>query len=346
MPINSRFARRSLLLTGAAALTGAAFRPLVSTAGAAAPNPAAALPPLLVGDQKSARVLLLDSAVPEWDPAATPSPVLWEFDPVGDSRYADLLPDGTFTYVSEAKNRTVAGQRYVLTTASYGFAAVVRYPDKSRYWGGRVTLATSGRTDDLNPHSIELLPTGDVAVASSRSGDIRLYGASQSPSAPLAFTAPLAGAHGVHWDPAGSLLWAVGDTHLVAYTLGGTPGSPQIAVTHTFPLPKPVPAAEAGGHDLNRVDGQPDLLWVSTASGLFQFSISRREFAPYLPPGCPGALAKVKAAGNAGTVLAFTAPDDGARPNWQTRRVRTGTGTAYTLVNGGIYKARWWEGPH
>ncbi|WTF12029.1 hypothetical protein OG846_00095 [Streptomyces sp. NBC_01601] len=105
----------------------------------------------------------------------------WSFTPDGDSRYADLQPASSFTYVSEAKARTSGGSTLVLVTASYGFAAVVEYPTGKRRWAGLV--AGSGPGDDLNPHGIELLPDGNVAVACSRGNTVRVYAASQGPTA-------------------------------------------------------------------------------------------------------------------------------------------------------------------
>lgn len=82
--------RRSLLLGGLGAALGIAL-PIGGNARAAT------APPVLVGDQKARKVLLLDSTKTNWDLAADPSVVQWTFTPDGDSLYADRQPGSRFT---------------------------------------------------------------------------------------------------------------------------------------------------------------------------------------------------------------------------------------------------------
>ncbi|MGC9437693.1 DUF6528 family protein [Streptomyces sp. WG5] len=341
MGARTTWTRRGLLL-GALGVGATATLQLAGSGRATA----AALPPLLVGDQKSRRVFLLDSATATWDPSADPAPVRWEFTPEGDSRYSDLDPGRSWTYVSEVKCRTWQGKTYLLTTASYGFAAVVEYPGKNRYWAARVTDAAG--TELANPHSIELLPGGNVAVALSGSNEVRLYAASRSPYATEFTSVPLTSAHGVHWDPATEMLWAVGHGQLAAYTLSGPASEQTLVRSYVIDLPELRPGRAPGGHDLNAVAGEPDLFWVSTTDGLLQYSKSRRQFAPYTASSCAGTLANVKAVSNVGRTVALTAPDGGLDREWWTRSVRVDNGSvpAHTLggaAYGGIYKARWWQ---
>ncbi|MGW4303592.1 DUF6528 family protein [Streptomyces sp. NPDC004646] len=325
--------RRSLLLGGMGAALGLAL-PLGGKARAAT------APPVLVGDQKARKVLLLDSAKTTWDPANDPSVVQWSFTPDGDSRYADLQPTSSFTYVSEVKARTSGGPMLVLVTASYGFAAVVEYPTGKRRWAGLV--AGSGPGDDLNPHSIELLPDGNVAVACSSGNAVRVYAASQGPTATDHFTTPLTTAHGVHWDSGANVLWAVGGSKLAAYTLAGTPAQPVLTEKTSASVDLPT----SDGHDVGAVTGSSDLLWVSTGSALYQYSKSARTFTPYGSTACGrGPWGGVKAVSNYGGTVLFTKPDGDLSPNWLTRYVRDASGVAapYALADGGVYKARWWQ---
>ncbi|SDO33344.1 DUF6528 family protein [Actinacidiphila guanduensis] len=326
----ARPSRRALLLGAAGAGVGAVL-PLHRTAAAAT------VPAVVVGDQRSRRALVLDGTQTSWDPAADPSVVLWSFAPDGDARYADLAPAESFTYVSEVKARSLDGVPHLLVTASYGFAAVVEYGTGARRWGGLV--ATSGPGADLNPHSAELLPNGNVAVACSAGDAVRIYSAAQGPASTGFTAADLATAHGVHWDDGQGVLWAVGGSTLVAYDIG-TADNPALTVRTTVPLPTP------DGHDVNAVSGSPDLLWVATGTALYRFSKSARTFAPYTAPTCgAGPWGGVKAVSNAGDTVLFTEPDGDLTPNWQTRYARIASGTAapYTLAGGGIYKARWWQ---
>ncbi|MFJ8646092.1 DUF6528 family protein [Streptomyces sp. NPDC093546] len=295
----------------------------------------AGTPDVLLTDQASKRVLLLDGARRAWDPAADPSAVRWAFSPLGDPRYADLEPGLSWVHPSEAKVRTWQGRTYVLTVASYGFAAVVEYPSGRRHWGG--TLAPG--TTRVNPHSIELLPNGNVAVAGSTGDVVRLYAASQGPAdVPFASYA-LEDAHGLQWDGARRVLWALGGARLVALRVGGTAARPALMKAFEVPLPTP------HGHDLGQVAGRPDRLWVSSGSAVYQYVKSARAFTQDFTGVADISRARVKAVGNdpvTGQVVS-TVPESGLGETWWTRKVAVHrpAGT-YELAGGGIYKARWW----
>ncbi|MFG3497911.1 DUF6528 family protein [Streptomyces sp. NPDC047928] len=289
---------------------------------------------MLVTEQVSRRILLLDGRRRDWGPAA----VRWAFSPVGDARYADLRPERSWVHPDEAKVRRRHGRTYVLTTASYGFAAVVAYPSGDRYWGG---VLSPGTIRD-NPHSIELLPDGDVAVASSTGGHVRVYAASLGPAGVPYAAYALPDAHGVHWDARQGVLWALGGDRLVALRVGGSPGWPVIHAVLDLPLPSP------GGHDLAPVARNPDRLWVTTGTEVLQYVKSRGVFVRDHPGAVSIGRARVKAVGDdplTGQVLS-TAPERGLGEPWWTTRVTVHRPAgAYRLVGGGIYKARWWL-PH
>lgn len=343
-------------LLGALALTlpaAATTLPAKVAPAAALPSGPSGPPDVLVTDQASRQLLLLDGSRGTWDPDADPSVVKWAFSPVGDPRYADLDPARSWVYPDEAKVRTRRGRTYVLTTASFGFAAVVEYPSGRRYWAG--TLAPGGI--ELNPHSIELLPDGDVAVAASTGGVVRLYAASRGGrSAPGPAPAgsgpgehvpyasyPLEEAHGLQWDARLKVLWALGRDRLVALEAGRTTAGPTLTRSFEVLLPG------LHGHDLLQVAGRPDRLWVTTGSAVFQYSTSRRAFVQDFADAREISRANVKAVGDdplTGRVLS-TVPERGLAETWWTREVTVhrpgGTPRLIRLVDGGIYKARWWR---
>ncbi|MGE9695827.1 DUF6528 family protein [Streptomyces sp. NRRL F-5630] len=343
---NRGVGRRALLVGALGAIGAGAAVSLPFTRKSFAATP----PGLLVGDQKARAVLLLDSAKTAWNPDTDSTVAAWRFAPDTDSRYADLNPAKSFTYVTEAKPVKVEGTSCVLVTASYGFAAVVEYPSGDRRWGG-VVSSDPGGGDDLNAHSIELLPSGNVAVACTSGGLVRLYAASQSPTSTAFTSVVLAGAHGVQWDPASGLLWAVGDHELVGYRPTGSAGQEKLLREKTFSLDSLNElSGTPQGHDLYAVSGQPDLLWVTTRTGVYQFSIGRGQFAPY--PGtswCSAQQDGVKSISNVGTSIAMTAPDGNLAKAWWSRRVHVedGPGQVTHVLGGegygGVYKARWWQ---
>ncbi|MGW2226416.1 DUF6528 family protein [Streptomyces formicae] len=332
--------RRAVLL-GAAGAGAAAALPAASASAASAGGIPAGTPPVLLTEQATRCVLVLDPRRRTWDPAVDPSVVKWQFSPLGDRRYADLSPDVSWVYPSEAKVRRLRGRTYVLTTASFGFVAVVEHPTGRRYWGTAI-----GPGDDLfNPHSAELLPDGNVAVACSTGARVRLYAASWGPRATRYAEAELKGAHGLHWDGARKVLWALGDDELVAYAVGGTAARPTLTRRSAVGLPVGTPGRTPGGHDLFPVAGRPGRLWVTTNAAVFQYEKRGGAFVQDFAGHEVISRKSVKAVGNdprTGQVLS-TVPEGGLGETWWTTTVSVHRPAgAYKLVNGGIYKARWW----
>ncbi len=304
----------------------------------------AGTPPVLLTEQATRRILVLDPGRRVWDPAADPSVVRWQFSPLGDPRYKDLRPDVSWVYPSEAKVRRHRRRTYVLTTASFGFVAVVEHPTGRRYWG-----AALGPGDDLfNPHSAEILPDGNVAVACSTGALVRLYAASQGPRAARYAEAVLKGAHGLHWDGARKALWALGDDELVTYRVGGKPARPALEQVSAVGLPVGTPGRTPGGHDLFPVAGRPGRLWVTTNAAVFQYDMSGGAFVQDFAGATEISRKSVKAVGDdprTGQVVT-TVPESGLGETWWTTTVGVHRPAgSYKLVNGGIYRARWWL-PH
>lgn len=314
----------AVLMTATTGVATAADRGAAGGAGAA---PAA---PIVAADQATRAVYVLDARQASWDAGSDDPGVLWSFSADGRRSLEDLRTDVTWTNPSEAKVRELDGRRYLLVTASGGLAAVVGYPDRDVYWAADTGVG--------NAHSIDLLPDGNVAVAASTGGYVRLYAASLGSRATEHAQVPLAGAHGVHWDPRTRLLWALGSRQLIGLQVGGTPREPELDVVRRVELPS------RGGHDLAPVLGSRGRLWVTTASAVYQYATSRREFVSY-PLQSRISGPGVKSVGDdpdTGQVL-VARPEPGNPCAWCTTRLflYRPDGTR-TLLRGGMYKARWW----
>ncbi|MGW6273033.1 DUF6528 family protein [Streptomyces sp. NPDC055060] len=297
-------------------------------------------PPVLLTDQATQKILVLDPRRRVWDPQNDASAVRWEFSPLRQPGYRDLRPEDSWVYPSESKVRRHKGRTYVLTTASFGFVAVVHHPSGKRYWGTAI-----GPGDDLfNPHSAEILPDGNVAVACSTGAQVRLYAASQGPRASRYAEAELKGAHGLHWDGAREVLWAIGDDELVTYEVGGTRARPTLTRRSSLGLPVGTPGKTPGGHDLFPVAARPGRLWVTTNASVFQYDIRAESFERDFAGHEEISRKSVKAVGDdprTGQVVS-TVPEAGLEETWWTTRVSVHRPAGeYELVDGGIYKARW-----
>jgi len=226
---------------------------------------------------------------------------------------------------------------YLLTTDSYGLAAVVPYPQGTgAYWAADV-----GRPN--NPHSIELLPDGNVAVAASTGDWVRVFTASQGPASTTYKEFKLEDAHGVYWDAGTKLLWAIGGHELVGLRVGGTPAAPVLTKVRGATLPT------NWGHDLQPVAGDPDRLWLTTGSQVYQYSIKQNAFLQDFPGVEAINRAGVKSIGDeraSGQVLG-TFVQTGNICTWCTDTVSLYEDEQAFLLHGAqIYKTRWWVDPN
>ncbi|MEV6968035.1 DUF6528 family protein [Hamadaea sp. NPDC051192] len=290
----------------------------------------AATTPVVVTDQASRRILVLD---PDRD-WSQESAVLWRWGPDADSGVEDL--EGSWRLPNDARLRRDAstGQQYVLVSDSCGLLAAVRYPQ-----GGAVAWSVNAGAE-ANPHGIERLPDGNVAAAASTGGWVRLYTASQGPRSDAHVEDRLPGAHEVLWRDDTQALWAVGDDLLVEYDVGGSPASPTLRRRASYDLPN------VGGHDLQPVAGDPRRLWVTTRGGVYQFDTFAGEFVAAPPPGTAVDRPNVKSVGTdlrSGVVLQTT-PKLNDECDWVTDQVDffgDSRQAFRTLPGAQIYRARW-----
>ncbi|WP_051965710.1 DUF6528 family protein [Kitasatospora mediocidica] len=328
--------RRAVLgLAAAAAGTlGVGAGPAAASGGGVVPT----LSLLLAADQASDRVLLLDPNDPSWwqggaaQRRAAARVALWSWSALDDTGLGALDPARSWQLVSDAKYRFLRGRQWVLCCASEGLAAVLPYPAGGAAWA---------TTADGNLHAIELLPDGNVAIAASEGGYIRLYAASQGPRATRNVQLDLVGAHGLYWDAVHHLLWALGSERLVGLAVGGTPAAPQLSVVRVVHLPDP------GGHDLTPVAQDHDRLWVATGRRVFQYSVSEDAFVGYAGQREID-LRGVKSVGDdpvTGQVLTVVPSTDNPCP-WCTSTVSFHRPDGSRRIEGtSLYRARWMPRP-
>jgi hypothetical protein len=147
------------------------------------------------------------------------------------------------------------------------YGCMISYPEGKLLWS---TEAAAN-----NPHSIELMPNGVIAIASSTGGEVRFFTTDKKTSRTPAAKVTLEDAHGVLWDDEKQVLWAIGRTVLAAYrvTLDGT----KVTVTEETSLRATIPSDWS--HDLAPVYGNTDALWISTGSHVYQYIKSTGKFS-------------------------------------------------------------------
>jgi hypothetical protein len=288
-----------------------------------------------VTDQASHRIVAYDPKEPDW---TKEDAVRWSWSANDVPAFESLR--SAWGQPTDAKLRRIDAWEglWVIVTDSRGLAAIVPYPaGDDRKWG----LKVGG-----NPHSAELLPNGNIAVAASTGGWVRVYASSQGPDAADYAEYKFPGAHGVHWDPEASLLWALGDDHLVALKVGGTDRSPELEEVRKIALPT------RHGHDLQPVYGDRDRLWVSTGIEVYQFVKSTGTFDMSYSGNESIRRSSVKSVGNlpngkvVSTVPDYTKGKVGGcgRNTWCTETVDFLPGTETRRLPGSaLYKARIWS---
>jgi len=201
---------------------------------------------LFVCDQNSKKVLLLkldsdwnDSSKVVWSWSAMESPEIPENE---KSRY---------DYLAEAKPVKQSNQ-LLIAGGSGGGVALVRIADKKilfHAYGGE------------SPHSAELLPDGNIVVASSQDNLLRLF--QEVPNNAKYIDLALPSAHGVVWDFKRNQLWALGlDTLYAIKYLSAE--SPSLSMVDRYALPS------HEGHDLfPRKNGKT--LFVTTKKSVYDF---------------------------------------------------------------------------
>ncbi|WP_433163909.1 DUF6528 family protein [Kribbella sp. CA-247076] len=291
-----------------------------------APPPAEAGRLVAITDQdydnaSAARIRLMDPRVANW---SAPAAQKWTWHPTSANGFGGLT--SAWGLPTDVKLRRKAGAYVALVSDSRGLAGLITYPGGRRLWAADVGAPN-------NPHSVELLPDGNVAVAASTGGFVRIYTASQGSGSTTSVTYPLHDAHGVHWDPARKVLWALGGDKLAALRIVGTPAAPIVEESKVFTLPT------GGGHDLAPALENRDLLWVSTGTKVYRFSKSAgRVVAAFDLPK----IKSVSSMPNAQQVR--TTPKSGCRTSWCTDTVDFAVPAATrTLPGAEIYKARVWS---
>lgn len=320
--------RRTVI--GSTLAAGVASTALGTTA-ARADAPDRPTTPIVITEQAAHEIVVMDPGG-DW---ASPSARLWSWKPGPDS---DInAPASAWLHPDDARLRTDprTGEQYVLVTDSYGLVAQVPYPD-----AGPVAWSI----EESNAHGAELLPDGNIAVAATGAGEVKVYTASQGRTSQTYASVPLESVHEVLWDEPAQLLWALGKYELVTIAVDGDPAAPELTVVDRHELPTVI-----GGHDLQPVSGDDDRLWVTTNYALLQFIKSTGKFTTRHPRYREMYSPQIKSIATdieSGAVLQTVVKPDNPSPHCtDTVELYVGDDTHLylTLPGSQIYRARWFD---
>lgn len=246
---------------------------------------------ILLGDLTKPGLIVLDlnaCADLNWEELKDSDAVVWEWDPQ-TSKGCELANriDG----IADAKYRwSEYYKKYVVIALnSSGWVGIIDYETKDTLWE---TLAGS------NPHSLELMPNGDLVVIGSGVGDINngrvfYYPISANNGATgHSSSLKLQSGHGISWDPEMEVLWALGYDGISALTVRnyGT-AEAELAVLSGM---KYAFSGDKDGHDLSPVYGQPGKYWVTAEKYVWQFDANEETLTKGFPNASAISSAGVK----------------------------------------------------
>jgi hypothetical protein len=216
------------------------------------------------------------------------------------------------------------------------YGCMISYPEGKLLWS---TEAAAN-----NPHSIELMPNGVIAIASSTGGEVRFFTTDKKTSRTPAAKVTLEDAHGVLWDDEKQVLWAIGRTVLTAYrvTLDGT----KVTVTEETSLRATIPSDWS--HDLAPVYGNTDTLWISTGSHVYRYNKETKTFSTDYEGHTLLDRSDIKGIGNFDDGSVACIHPDGAYKSWTSQSaffLKAGNSSLQTLTSadGHFYKIRVWD---
>ena len=225
---------------------------------------------VIVTDIKNGRIVVADLDLD--DPFAAEN-LIWEWYPTEALGWEEVTQERLTEALSGVKYRwsEFYQTNVVLFCTSRGVAGIIEYPSGKCLWKTMVT--------GISPHSIEMLPNGDIAVTTSgggnwKEGKIHYYQLAKDGTYTMVNECVLEGGHGLVWDPDNEVLWALGFPTLEAYS----PKKDSDGKTVLYRVENwgdEVP--DATGHDLMPVYGNRDLLWFTDDVSILQYSKSQNK---------------------------------------------------------------------
>ena len=249
-----------------------------------------------IADQEttSVRVYDLDASV------CDETSEVWSFHAPWKNKFQDI------------RMRELNGREVLVAACDTDYACIVDIETKDVLW--------STHKGASNPHSIELLPNGIIAVGATTGKELHFFDLNgPEPSKMLACFGPH-DFHGLLYDPNLDRLWAWGDTELHLLKVERTADGIEYTVETTYTI------EERWGHDLQPVIGSGGKkFWLTNHHHVLQFDTETRTFSEDYPGAELIAVTDTKAVGNYadGTVVTMV-PDAGFLP-WTSYTIRVFT---------------------
>ncbi|SDS59518.1 hypothetical protein SAMN04489716_1138 [Actinoplanes derwentensis] len=225
---------------------------------------------ILAGDQATNKILRFDPATSTWDD--------WSWSPVAAGITGTAAEN--FNGGNDFRVRATAeGPSQLVVVDGEGLIAKVDYETGEPLWSTSVD-----RADNL--HSVELLPDGNVAVAATGTGYVRIFQAAGSGSTAVSAKFLLRNVHATLWDPgirrlwvAGSPLDASGKEYQVLKALEVTGPASAPGLREDSARTQVISTSTDAVHDVAADFNDPDKLWITTNSRVQTYDKTTRQLA-------------------------------------------------------------------
>lgn len=203
---------------------------------------------LVIAEQSEHRIIIAD---------VSSGDIMWDW----RAENSDIRPEHVKWFRNPSDAKIVYDGDYVLMCASGGACALIRISDKKTLF-----YANAG----LNPHSIEILPDGNIVCASSTDNKLTVFRTDTLVSNGNATGKSFHNlfAHNVVWDRKRNLLWTGCMDKIISYSYNFSCYNPVLTPVDSLTFD------DRSGHDLFPVPGK-DALYFTAHEHLWIYDIKK-----------------------------------------------------------------------
>ncbi len=195
--------------------------------------------------------------------------IVWEWS-VNDAKGCKIYGQDVRIDCTKYRYSSYYKKDVIIFCGSKGWAGIIDYETKEVLFETKVNVA--------GPHSVELMPNGDLVMACSGNSNYDagaiLYYPLSSGATSYSSSVSLWGAHSVVYDPDNKMILALGGKEIIGLTVtdGGTKTAKLVTVPekHVEMFYPGTTAPNGSGHELIPVLGQPGKYFLA-ADGLFLY---------------------------------------------------------------------------
>lgn len=251
--------------------------------------------------------------------------MVWSWDPY----MAGIPLEHLDFFINPSEVKPVYNKKYILMTASGGGVALVRINDCKLMFYGYA---------GINPHSVEVLPDGNIVTASSTGNQLSVFVVdTMKVFCSANQTLELKDAHNVVWDKkrkqiytAASMEKSDGQRCVALYSLkyNNNKNMPELTDMKCINVLE----NDRGPHDLFPVDGEMDKLWLTTLNYIWKYDVEKNEFEKAYD------IKDIKSIDNVGDNIIMLKPTE----EWWAEGLLDKNGKSLFFMEGKkIYKGRW-----